>query len=77
MDFVTHLPRTSRGHNEVWVIVDQFTKSAHFLVVWMTSLWRNYVGCTYERLFDCMGYPVSIVLDKDPGLRLIFLSVSS
>ena len=36
MDFVTHLPRTSRGNNEVWVIVDRFTKSANFLVVWMT-----------------------------------------
>ena len=30
MDFVTHLPRTSRGHNTVWVITDWFTKSAHF-----------------------------------------------
>jgi len=22
MDFVTHLPRTFRGHNTIWVIVD-------------------------------------------------------
>ena len=36
MDFVTHLRRTSRKHDEVWVIVDQNTKSAHFLVMWMT-----------------------------------------
>ena len=36
MDFVTHLPRTSKEHYAVWVIVDQLTKSAHFLVVWMT-----------------------------------------
>ena len=36
MDFVTHLPWTSRGHDAVWVIVDRLTKSAHFLVVRMT-----------------------------------------
>ena len=33
MDFVTHLPRTSLRHDVVWVIVDQLTKSAHFLAV--------------------------------------------
>ena len=48
MDFVTHLPRTSRGHEAVWVIVDQLTKSAHFLVVWMTftlgKFCRLYIG---------------------------------
>ena len=36
MDFVTHFPRTSRGHDAVWVIVDQLTKSVNFLVVQMT-----------------------------------------
>ena len=36
MDFVTHLPRTPRRHDTVWVIVDWLTKSAYFLVVRMT-----------------------------------------
>ncbi|KAJ9551398.1 hypothetical protein OSB04_015443 [Centaurea solstitialis] len=31
MDFVTKLPRTLRGHDTIWVIVDRLTKSAHFL----------------------------------------------
>ncbi|GJX90607.1 putative reverse transcriptase domain-containing protein [Tanacetum coccineum] len=31
MDFVTKLPRTSSGHNIILVIVDQLTKSVHFL----------------------------------------------
>ncbi|GKF80287.1 putative reverse transcriptase domain-containing protein, partial [Tanacetum coccineum] len=31
MDFVTKLPRTSNGHDTIWVIVDRLTKSAHFL----------------------------------------------
>ena len=29
MDFMTHLPRTSRKHDAVWVIVDRLTNSAH------------------------------------------------
>ncbi|GJY14925.1 putative reverse transcriptase domain-containing protein [Tanacetum coccineum] len=31
MDFVTKLPRTQSGNDIIWVIVDQLTKSAHFL----------------------------------------------
>ncbi|GJY19350.1 putative reverse transcriptase domain-containing protein [Tanacetum coccineum] len=31
MDFGTKLPRTSSGHDAIWVIVDRLTKSAHFL----------------------------------------------
>ncbi|GJY96094.1 putative reverse transcriptase domain-containing protein, partial [Tanacetum coccineum] len=31
MDFVTKLPRTSSGHDTIWVIVDRLTKSAYFL----------------------------------------------
>ncbi|GJT92603.1 putative reverse transcriptase domain-containing protein [Tanacetum coccineum] len=31
MDFITKLPRTKSGHDNIWVIVDRLTKSAHFL----------------------------------------------
>ncbi|GJR44062.1 reverse transcriptase domain-containing protein [Tanacetum coccineum] len=42
MDFVTKLPKTSTGHDAIWVIVDRLTKSAHFIpyeahcIVWKT-----------------------------------------
>ncbi|GKF72518.1 putative reverse transcriptase domain-containing protein, partial [Tanacetum coccineum] len=31
IDFVTKLPRTSSGHDTIWVIVDRLTKSVHFI----------------------------------------------
>ena len=33
MDFVSGLPRTQKGHDAIWVIVDHLTKSDHFLSV--------------------------------------------
>ncbi|GKC54900.1 putative reverse transcriptase domain-containing protein [Tanacetum coccineum] len=33
MDFISKLPRTSSGHDSIWVIVDRLTKSAHFLAI--------------------------------------------
>ena len=31
MDFITALARNPKGNNAVWVIVDRFTKSVHFI----------------------------------------------
>ena len=42
MDFVTHLPRTLRGHDVAWVIVDWLTKSTHFLSVQMTFTMKEF-----------------------------------
>jgi hypothetical protein len=33
MDFIVGLPRTQKGNDCIWVIVDRFTKVAHFLLV--------------------------------------------
>ncbi|GJR60314.1 putative nucleotidyltransferase, ribonuclease H [Tanacetum coccineum] len=33
MDFITKLPRSSSGHDAIWVIVDRLTKLAHFLAI--------------------------------------------
>ncbi|GKA79841.1 putative reverse transcriptase domain-containing protein [Tanacetum coccineum] len=43
MDFVTKLPRTSLGHDSIWVVVDRLTKSAHFLPMREDRLARLYL----------------------------------
>jgi hypothetical protein len=33
MDFITGLPRTSKGYDSIWVIVERLTQVAHFIPV--------------------------------------------
>jgi hypothetical protein len=42
MDFIVGLPRTSKGFDSIWVIVDRLTKTAHFLPVKMYYLVLTY-----------------------------------
>ena len=65
MDFVTHLPRTLQGYDAVWVIVDQLTKSAHFLAVRMTFTLERFYWLYIREIVWLHGVPVSIVLDRD------------
>ncbi|GJS36123.1 putative nucleotidyltransferase, ribonuclease H [Tanacetum coccineum] len=41
MDFVTKLPKTSTGHDAIWVIVDHLSKSAHFIPIRGTEVSRH------------------------------------
>ena len=72
MDFVTHFRRTSRGHDAVWVIVDQLTKSTHFLALRTTftqeELYRLYIW----EIVRLHGVPISIISDQDPKFTTNF-----
>ena len=72
MDFVTHLPRTPRRHDAVWVIMDQLTKSAHFLAVWMTFTMEEFYILYVRKIIRLHGVSVSIVPDRDPKFMACF-----
>nr|GEX42459.1 hypothetical protein [Tanacetum cinerariifolium] len=65
MDFVTKLPRTSSGHDTIWVIVDRLTKSALFLPMReyykIDRLARLYLNEIVAR----HGVSISIIFDHD------------
>ena len=69
---MTHLPRTSRKHDEVWVIVDRLTKSAHFLVVQMTFTLEEFYRLYILEIVRLHGVPVSMVSDRDPRFMAQF-----
>ncbi|XP_031394177.1 uncharacterized protein LOC116205681 [Punica granatum] len=64
MDFVSGLPRTRRGHNSIWVIVDKLTKSAHFLPVKTTFCADQLAQLFIKEIVRLHGVPVSIVSDR-------------
>ena len=72
MDLLTHLPRTSRGHDKVWVIVDRLTKSAHFLDVWMTFTLEEFCRFYIQEIVRLHGVLVSIVSNRDPRFTAHF-----
>ncbi|XP_075515465.1 uncharacterized protein LOC142550112 [Primulina tabacum] len=67
MDFVTGLPRTQKGFNSIWVIVDRLTKSSHFLPVKTTYSMNQYAEAYIQEIVRLHGIPVSIVSDRDPS----------
>ena len=57
MVFVVGMPRTQKHHDVIWVIVDQLTKSSHFLATKIVfnaeQLAELYIK---EIVYDCIGY---------------------
>nr|GEV24019.1 putative reverse transcriptase domain-containing protein [Tanacetum cinerariifolium] len=69
MDFMTKLPKTSSGHDIIWVIIHQLTKSAYFLPMRedfkMDRLARLYLNEIVAR----HGVPILIISDHDGRFR--------
>ncbi|KAH0672578.1 hypothetical protein KY284_023665 [Solanum tuberosum] len=63
MDFVVGLPRSSRGVDSIWVIVDRLTKSAHFLPVHTTFSTERLARIYIREVVRLHGVPVSIISD--------------
>ncbi|GKE27876.1 putative reverse transcriptase domain-containing protein, partial [Tanacetum coccineum] len=65
IDFVTKLPRTSSGHDTIWVIVDRLTKSAHFLPMREDYKIERLARLYLNEIVARHGVPISIISDCD------------
>ncbi|GJU16902.1 putative reverse transcriptase domain-containing protein [Tanacetum coccineum] len=65
MDFVTKLPKTSNGHDTIWVIVDRLTKSAHFIPTRETDSMETLTRLYIKEIVSWHGVPISIISDRD------------
>ena len=62
--FVVGLPKTRRQHDSIWVIVDIFTKSAHFIPVKSTYRDEYYVRLYIDEIVRWHWIPLSIISDR-------------
>ncbi|GJT78068.1 reverse transcriptase domain-containing protein [Tanacetum coccineum] len=65
MDFITKLPKTSNGHDTIWVIVDRLTKYAHFIPTRETDSMETLTELYIKEIVSWHGVPISIILDRD------------
>ncbi|MCO5581284.1 hypothetical protein L7F22_035163 [Adiantum nelumboides] len=72
MDCITDLPRSKNGNDAIWIIIDRFSKQAHFLPIKKTIKADHMAKTFLAQIFKRHGMPKSIVSDRDPRMTSLF-----
>lgn len=72
MDFITSLPETQNGFDSILVVVDRFSKMAHFLPTTNNVTAPQVASLFIAGVVKLHGLPESLVSDRDPKFTGFF-----
>src|SRR5664279_264785 len=64
MDFITGFPKSQKGNNAIWVVIDRLSKVAHFLPVRDDIRASQLADLYVSRIVHLHGVPLRIISDR-------------
>ena len=65
MDFITGFTITMRQHDSIMIVVDELSKSTHFILVKSTYKVYSIGKIFMKEIFRLHGLPKAVILDRD------------